>query len=227
MPTEDERRLLALARAQAQNREAASELPDLDPGILLSPAGQRELEAAQQLARPRQVEVMAKIATGEPNINGDVFTEELLQRVMMDGHGEPFEMPSPEEIQFDTEGLIEGSTAPNEAARFQIGRESPPRRPFGYPNASGVDGVVVSQRGSDGRFQASVRVPRDSTMHRALMEGRVSSYSMSSESSAVTESLARVRAERTQSETVIRAVDAPRPSPTRWERLNGPDPFED
>lgn len=230
MPSRDESRLLALARAQAQNREAEAELPDIDPSLLLSPAGRSELEAAQYASRT--IEATVEIRTGEPNANGDIFSEEALQQIMMstvsEDLGEDFgavPFPAPEEIEFDTEGLIEGATAPNERARFQIGRQSPPHRPFGHPNASGMDGVVVSQRGSDGRFQASVRVPRGSTLHRAIEEGRVHNYSMSGSSGDI-----RVRsgtAPVPTESTTIKAVQGGRPAPTVWERLNGPDPFDD
>lgn len=59
------------------------------------------------------------------------------------------------DIEFDADSMLEGRTAPNETARFQIGRQTPPRAPFSGRMASGPsDGVVVSSRGQGGSWQA-------------------------------------------------------------------------
>jgi len=74
------------------------------------------------------------------------------------------------DVEFDSDSMLEGRTTPNPSARFQIGRESPPRMPFSGRMASGPsDGVVVSQRGNNGSWQpretprpASAPAPRPS-----------------------------------------------------------------
>lgn len=242
MPSEEESRLLALVRAQALSPVQApdKELPVLDPGVLLSREGRRELQAAREvvgvaigvdpaIGRDRSVVVAATIAEpGTPNANGDIYSEQALHQMMMASAAEEVGdsaaayrtevmgefMPNPEEIEFDQD-FTEGAGAPNEAVRFQVGREDPPQRSFGHPTASSQDGMVVSQRGPDGRFQAQARVPRNSTMGRAIAEGRVSSFSMGSNSSD-------------PRPTTIRATNVqPSPASTCWERLNGPDPFDD
>lgn len=55
-------------------------------------------------------------------------------------------------IEFDSEFDV-GTTTPNEAVRFRVGRDTPPRMPFdhGRPPIN-ADGRIVSQRGEDGRF---------------------------------------------------------------------------
>lgn len=69
-----------------------------------------------------------------------------------------------DEIQFNDEGpgiSREG----REATRFRVDRQDPPPRPPINRHATPVDGQVVSQRGSDGRFQAVERPPRQPPPH--------------------------------------------------------------
>ena len=122
----------------------------------------------------------------------------------------------PMPITFD-EIPIEGTAAPNEAVRFQIGRESPPPTSFSretFPGPS--EGQVVSRRSSTGRFEAirqaarelqprdPVRVPHDPVRPMRSASGRL------------------VPAPPTAS-----CREPPPPPPTRYERLVGPDPFPD
>lgn len=105
-------------------------------------------------------------------------------------------------IEFDTDGELDGVTAPNERVRFQVGRESPPPTSFSRETHAGPsEGRVVSRRGDDGQFQV---VPRPS----------------------VTLSLAQHPVEIRGLTPPIPAPPAP-PAPTRWERISGPDPFDD
>jgi len=61
-------------------------------------------------------------------------------------------------VEYDSEQLLEGTTTPNEATRFQVGRQDPPPMPFTRaPMPGPSDGQVVSQRGADGRFQPIAR----------------------------------------------------------------------
>lgn len=58
------------------------------------------------------------------------------------------------DIEFDADSFLEGRTQPNEAARFQVGRQSPPRMPFSAGRVSGPsDGVVVSSRSGRGSWE--------------------------------------------------------------------------
>ncbi len=59
------------------------------------------------------------------------------------------------DIDFDADSMLEGRTTPNESARWQVGRQDPPRLAFtpGAPASGPSDGVVVSARAGDGSWQ--------------------------------------------------------------------------
>lgn len=65
------------------------------------------------------------------------------------------------DIEFDSDSMLEGRTAPNESARWQVGRQSPPASNFQATRVSGPsDGVVVSSRGGDGSWQRAASSQR-------------------------------------------------------------------
>lgn len=113
-------------------------------------------------------------------------------------------------IEFDE--APEGATAPNEAVRFQVGRQDPPPTSFSRQTHPGPsEGRVVSRRGADGRFETTIRrqalQPRD-PVRRHDPVGNPHSQGHG------------------------KAVPAPppapvRPPPSRYERISGPDPFGD
>lgn len=104
-----------------------------------------------------------------PNANGDAFpdisVEDLSSMFMtgearaqrdlrgLAGYAEFDAIPAEDPFQVEFSSEIEGSTQPNEAVRFQIGRESPPPVTMMNRRAVSTDGRVVSTRGEDGRFR--------------------------------------------------------------------------
>jgi hypothetical protein len=58
----------------------------------------------------------------------------------------------PFQVEFSGE-FREGQTTPNEAMRFQVGRESPPSMSMTHRDTIPTGGMVVSTRGEDGRFR--------------------------------------------------------------------------
>lgn len=71
-----------------------------------------------------------------------------------------------EDFSFDTDSDIPRAV-PNEAVRFQVGRQSPPSRYLNREASTGPsDGSVVSSRGPGGRWQTSPR-PRPEGTTRA------------------------------------------------------------
>jgi hypothetical protein len=69
------------------------------------------------------------------------------------GQGEDTTAVETFDIEFDSN--FEASVTPNEAVRFQVGRESPPSVRMDR-NITPTDGRVVSRRGIDGRFRPEV-----------------------------------------------------------------------
>lgn len=60
------------------------------------------------------------------------------------------------DIEYDTDSMIEGRGSPNESARWQVGRQSPPRSSFSNRMEGGPsDGVVVSSRRASGGWERS------------------------------------------------------------------------
>lgn len=66
------------------------------------------------------------------------------------------------DIEFDADSMLEGRTSPNEVARFQVGRQSPPRMPFSAARLEGPsDGTIVSRReGGSWQRTAAAETPR-------------------------------------------------------------------
>jgi hypothetical protein len=206
--------------------------------------------------------------TGEPNANGDIYSEDVLREVMMASAQASVELPtdSPEaqaimegrhasmsmgasvepdpdltdlfmgsreaqdaaqalgwssgdmalrddgmHVEFD-DAPIEGTTTPNEAARWQVGRQSPPPTSFSRETFSGPsEGQVVSRRGADGRFQA-IRPHDPVRRHDPVLDGRPLRQSQGR----------MVPAPQAQ----VKQPKAPEPPPpTRYDRLLGPDPY--
>jgi hypothetical protein len=123
-------------------------------------------------------------------------------------------------ISFDSDDFIEGRTSPNEAVRFQVGRQSPPPTSFSRDiHAGPSEGRVVSRRGADGNFQVVQRpqrrdlAPHDPVRrHDPVRDG----------SRPVRQSQGRMVPAPPPAK-----VRNPPPPPTRYERLLGPDPFDD
>jgi hypothetical protein len=121
-------------------------------------------------ASPEQVEMSLSEDMGDIDLDGsfqqvtsndeDVLNSLFMGREAMEaqsvleGGGGGY-TASGYDIEFDTDSLIDGRSSPNEAARWQVGREDPPRMPFsGRTAASGPsDGVVVSSRNGNGSWQ--------------------------------------------------------------------------
>jgi len=119
-------------------------------------------------------------------------------------------------IEFDgADEYVEGRTTPNDAARFQIGRESPPPTSFSRETFSGPsEGQVVSQRGADGRFQVTQRRSR-------ALEPRDPVRRPDPLSRPVRQSQGRIVPAPPQAK-----VREPQPPPpTRYERMLGNDDF--
>ncbi len=190
----------------------SEDLPDLDPTILLSAAGQREFEAAAQAARENlpvslvrpmhfSAEELASAEQQLPDI-ASIFWEEAAREIASE---------QDRQILFGVD-FAEGEEEmvvqafPNERARFQVGRESPPEFPV-YPirregQFAPSDGEVVSRR-AGGRFQP---VPRVNEVRRQVPPGRP------------------VASRATQ---IVRTPEPPQKvAPTALERLLGPDPFK-
>jgi hypothetical protein len=190
MPTEQEQELLALLalekrrNARPQNRTAStlSELPELTPEVLLSVSAQREVQAAQGGIQAQALTSVARVRETsqqhepyEPDELPDISSlfmnnEAEAQQALVGGVFTP-ETP---DITFDTDELLEGTTVPNEAVRFQVGRQDPPVHSF-HREMHAIDGEVVSQRGQDGQFHTTprpIRPPQERPRPNEQPQGR-------------------------------------------------------
>ncbi len=172
-----------------------------------------------------------------PNANGDMFisTENLsdifmthearAQQNLQEQTGIDIFEEDVFHVEFN-EGSLEGTTRPNEAVRFQVGRESPPPLTRMNRRALPIDGQVVRTRGEDGRFHATGPI--------RVAEAVVDYY----DASGVTEPRRTQRSSlssrkvgyRTQGpEKASDLPQAPRDCyrPSVLERLSGDDMFED
>jgi len=239
MPTDSEQRLLALiAPAIRVEAQVVSGEPnangDVYPEGLLT-AGDDVLNAVMMdSARasltmevpansPEATAILEGSAAGvsmgasiEPDpLLSDLFMNREAQDAMeaLGATGGDAHVASGDHIAFDMEANLPGTGAPNEAVRFQVGRQSPPPTTFNrelHPGPS--EGQVVSRRSPTGQFEAIRRRAMDSPALRPADPVR--------------------RADPLARPPVVRNIRRPAgppqpPPPTRWERLNGPDPFDD
>jgi hypothetical protein len=134
-------------------------------------------------------------------------------------------------VEFDSEFGGEGTTTPNPAARFQVGRESPPPINFNRAPMSGPsDGVVVATRGSDGSFRQVPHNAPQRPSYGSFRDGAPGSVARS-----LRDHVTHVEAQRdpmmgpsSRQPTSHRTVAAPNPNrhvyrPTAWERLISDD----
>lgn len=179
------------------------QLPDLDPMILMSASGRRELEAAQAAVAPFEGSYQiseAELHAAEQRLP-DLYREmALAQERQLSASFEGFELG----VDF-AEEEVPNRGLPNERFRFQVGRESPPRHPVQQGVRSGPsDGEIVSRRRADGRFQPVRRlVGANQGLAEAYSSPRISPTS--------------------------KAAEAPPPqklAPTALERILGPDLFK-
>jgi hypothetical protein len=196
MPTPYEQELLEMSRrANAIDVSTEPQLPDLDLQALLSPQAVFEVTAAELLNTP-QIDLVRQqgrrmqeriAAQQDATVSSQLTAPPLpsLESIFMASAAREIGMDQVDalafaissitdvnsdigfDLAFDTE---EGAAVPNEAARFQVGRESPPYRPFSAQNQS-QDGVVVGQR-VGGRFEPvrrpeAVREARQSRVYDA------------------------------------------------------------
>lgn len=146
--TESElRALLAQAVSESQLVEkAAAELPDLDPGILMSAEGRQEIAAASfSIGQPLLTSLVTGRNEEEDPIIGLITGVADVETTHFD-------------VDFEIETL-EGTAQPNERVRFQIGRQSPPRDYFSS-GTQAQDGSVVGRMGARGRFESTAPAPR-------------------------------------------------------------------
>lgn len=181
MPNQIEQELLALLQKATAQEAARKEpaLPELKPEMFMSVAAQREVQAAQApvLASIWSTDVtMSRIVPEEDDSMSVERMPSLSDLLLAEAQREVSDFSPVSDISedFDFEfstGEIEGTTSPNEAARFQIGRQSPPRSPFQSSDVrSGPsEGEVVSRRIAGRGFQASAptaRPPREELVQR-------------------------------------------------------------
>lgn len=177
MPTPYEQELLDMSRrANAVEPTAGPALPEIDPRMLLSAAAASEVDAARSLTAPSLVVQQARRAQDRIAAQQDALVmDQLRAPAELPSLDSIFMASATREIGMNPDDLANAVTAgdidsfsigydtdidydegvrgvPNEAVRFQVGRESPPRRPFSAQSQS-TDGVVVSQRSAGGRFE--------------------------------------------------------------------------
>lgn len=138
------RALLAQAISENQAVVAATELPDIDPNLLLSHAAREELAA---------------VSSASQDFMAPALTENDADLILGLTSGPDIETPDYFDVDFEVETL-EGTTAPNERVRFQIGRQSPPRDFFAPGRSQSQDGSVVGRMGARGRFESVQPAPR-------------------------------------------------------------------
>jgi hypothetical protein len=219
MPTELEMELLRMAAAERQRTqqpETDDELPELEPGMLLSASAQGEVRAAHQQAQrrldylfdlpsqggpsrefieetlgvmlsaetPEQVPVElhatvelsgpdadwvrdelrrghnpgvsmgARVASAEPNANGDIFPAEALAGLFMSR-----EARAQAELAGVSDLVAEGADIEFDSEMGHVGIT--PMASSGYrPSGGGGQGRVVSQRGEDGQWTSTVSRPQ-------------------------------------------------------------------
>jgi hypothetical protein len=198
------------------------DLPLLDPSVLMSAAGARELRSAQELlgepprtvigrvgGRPITAGAQVQVPPGvfrmaepspdapdamlymngeslvavdssgnhrhlfanEPDVSDPSTPDPALESMFMDElpayirsmethypPGSPIEVEQVP-VHFDQDF---GGAAPIEGARFQVGRQDPPARPFMGGAPQSQDGRIVARMGADGRMQR-VAPPRMTT----------------------------------------------------------------
>lgn len=165
-----EEELLALLQKQAPApMQASTRLPDLSPEMLMSPAAIAEMRAAMgtQTHFPTHTTLSAPV----PNLEAE--PDPSLETLFMEGLvGDQVLAEQDSFFQNFSFEPDESSGVPNEAARFQIGRESPPASYFDHTSVREAyqrptDGTVVGQRGRDGRWTASA-APRSVPRHEAV-----------------------------------------------------------
>lgn len=183
MPTPYEQRLLEMSRrANAVDPSTEPQLPDLNLQALLSPQAAFEVTAAQMLATPpvdlvRQQgrQMRERIAAQQdadaahliqqapalPSLES-IFLANAAREIGMDqADAMAFATASANDFGidygYDMDADLTERAVPNESARFQVGRESPPHRPFSASREM-QDGVVVGQR-VGGRFETVGRRP--------------------------------------------------------------------
>jgi hypothetical protein len=194
---------MATNDALLQNIMMESARQDVEASVTIptdTPEGRRLADAIQD----GSIHAVSVGQPAEPDLSGLFMNREAQDAAEALGlaHLPPHELsPGPAmPITFDDEPA-EGTTVPNERVRFQVGRESPPPTTFRRETFSGPsEGAVVSRRGADGRFQAIPRPPEPRPEPVPIQAVNVRPP----------------------------APAAPQPPPpTRWERLSGPDPFDD
>lgn len=168
--------------------------------------------------------VPMSMSTRAPNENGDALPDlsiaeisDMLMsreaRIQADLAGIDWSEPPPSaayEIEFDNDDGP-GRTEPNEAARWRVGRDSPPSVSMVHRDTVPTGGRVVSTRGEDGRFRPS-GVPE---------AARTVSLSPRP-------AFPRSEAQRTGSTLPVAPERQDRSSiPTALERLTGADMFDD
>lgn len=226
MPTKFEKELLALAAAERQRRAMVE--PDDLPDICQMPVYVSQGDLRQNLAPEAQVlmgEISARLSHETSNANGDVFPNisvAMMSEILMSrearaqaalvGAIQGDQIEDPFQIEYSGE-FLEGSTQPNEAARFRIGRDTPPSVSMVHRDTVPTDGRVVSRRGDDGRFR-SVEGTQPVPAEPAPLSPRPT--------------FSRLRPAREASGLPVAPESQDRSSiPTAWERVAGDDPFDD
>lgn len=169
-------------------RSAASYLPPREAQTVESPVfePQEEPNIWASLAprpEPRQTQAAFDLEEGlawtinldepEPTPSGDI--ESLFMASALRETGETSYQPTASSFYDDftfnsyEDMPIEGTTEPNPAARFQVGRESPPRMAFSRDRVSSNDGAVVSSRTADGSWRSSTPSTRAAAYRPAPM----------------------------------------------------------
>ncbi len=148
--------LQALFSVQAAFEVTAAQLnaPQVD---LVGRQGRRVQE---RIAAQQDEAVVAQLSTPQPSLES-IFMASAAREIGMD-QGDAMALVTASDdfaidYGYDMDSDLTERAVPNEAARFQVGRESPPYRPFSA-NREMQDGVVVGQR-VGGRFETVGRRP--------------------------------------------------------------------
>lgn len=142
---------------------ASSEEPDLQslwdtPGrtTIADDAG----DALSNLFMNRDAQAQAEM-TGQPTEYGDI----PMPQTRTASRGNEFTIEFDSEINFDSP--VRHGGGGGSGPRFRVDQSPPPRRAFDSRVAASADGVVVGQRGSDGRFRTAAQQPRTSITRMA------------------------------------------------------------
>lgn len=142
---------------------ASSEEPDLQslwdtPGrtTIADDAG----DALSNLFMNRDAQAQAEM-TGQPTEYGDI----PMPQTRTASRGNEFTIEFDSEIIFDSP--VRHGGGGGSGPRFRVDQSPPPRRAFDSRVAASSDGVVVGQRGSDGRFRTAAQQPRTSITRMA------------------------------------------------------------